>query len=62
MKSRRVSHIEMMNEKTELKNLLREEYHAPRNSGSLPGAIYNDAKDVLTGESPLDTWIYPASK
>ena len=45
---------ELLNEKTELKNLIREEYYIPLNSGSLPGASYNEAN--------LKTWIYPASK
>ena len=51
-KSRRVS--ELVNEKTELKNLLREDYYIPLNSGSLPGAEY--------AEENLDSWVYPASK
>jgi len=51
-----------INETTELKSLLQENYYIPRNSGSLPGAIYNNDVDAITGESPLQTWVYPASK
>lgn len=28
----------------------------------MAGAAYNDEYDPITGESPLNTWIYPASK
>ena len=41
-------------EKTELKNLLREKFIIPANSGSLPQAKYNSNNH--------DTWVYPASK
>jgi len=51
-----------INETTELQTLLSENYYIPRNSGSLPGAEYNDELDVVKGESALETWIYPASK
>ena len=61
-KSRRVSHVEMHNEKSELVSLLSEPYYIPLNSGSLPKATYNDEVDVVTGKSPLNSWIYPASK
>ena len=61
-KMRRVSEIEILNEKTEFKNLLNERYMIPFNSGSLPGAVYNDDNNDLTGQSELNTWVYPASK
>ena len=53
-KSRRISQIEILNEKTELKEIISESYHIPLNSGDLPGAMYN--------EPNLETWVYPASK
>ena len=34
--------------------MIKEEFYIPLNSGSLPGAKYN--------ESNLKTWVYPASK
>lgn len=52
----------MHNEKSELVSLLSERFYIPLNSGSLPKAKYNDEYDVVAGESPLSSWIYPASK
>lgn len=38
---KRMSALEMEHEKTELKNLLKEKYIIPMNSGTLPMAKYN---------------------
>lgn len=62
VKSRRVSHVDMHNEKSELVTLLEEPYYIPLNSGSLPKATYNNELDVIVGQTPLNSWIYPASK
>ena len=36
-----MSYLEIQQEKTELKNLLKEKYNIPLNSGTLPLAKYN---------------------
>jgi hypothetical protein len=53
LKKRR-SQMELMLEKTDLKNLLKEKFIIPSNSGTLPMAQHNVKN--------LSEWIYPASK
>ncbi|CDW71642.1 helicase c-terminal domain-containing protein [Stylonychia lemnae] len=53
-RQKRMSAIEIQQEKTELKNLLKERYNIPQNSGTLPQANYNSEN--------LSTWVYPVSK
>jgi hypothetical protein len=43
-----------MQEKTELKNLLKEKFVIPSNNGTIPAASLN--------KENLNTWVYPASK
>jgi ATP-dependent DNA helicase MPH1 len=50
----------MINEKLMLEQLLSETFFIPLNSGSLPIAKYNTPSN--SGENPLKTWVYPASK